>query len=80
MNHSIRNASMEVVSTSRLLDSLGSKEEWQRQSGYSIENAGIGVLKEGLDNALDACEETASRPSFTSPWTRPDSRSKTTVP
>jgi DNA topoisomerase VI subunit B len=49
---------MEVITTSRLLDCIGSKEEWQRQSGYSIEDSPLAVAKELIDNALDACEET----------------------
>jgi len=53
---------MEVICTSRLLDSIGSTEEWQRQSGYSMENAAIGACKELLDNSLDACEETGIPP------------------
>jgi len=55
-------ATPEVICTSRLLDSIGSKEEWQRQSGYSMENAGIGACKELVDNGLDACEETGIAP------------------
>ncbi|MGA2256329.1 MAG: ATP-binding protein [Thermoguttaceae bacterium] len=58
-------APMEVFCTSRLLDSLGSKEEWQRQSGYSMENAARGALKELLDNSLDACEEIGVPPVVT---------------
>ncbi|MEI8371870.1 MAG: ATP-binding protein [Planctomycetota bacterium] len=48
----------EVITTSRMLDCIGSAEEWQRQSGYSIEDSPLGVARELIDNSLDACEET----------------------
>jgi DNA topoisomerase VI subunit B len=53
---------MEVISTSRLLDCIGSKEEWQRQSGYSMADAALGACRELVDNSLDACEEAGVPP------------------
>ncbi len=55
----------EVFSTSRLLDCIGSRDEWQRQSGYSIEDSPLAVAKELIDNSLDACEETDVPPVIT---------------
>jgi tetratricopeptide (TPR) repeat protein len=56
--------SSEVLSTSRLLDCTGSKDEWQRQSGYSIGDSSLAAAHELIDNSLDACEETVVPPEI----------------
>ncbi|MGD0897007.1 MAG: hypothetical protein ABR915_04165 [Thermoguttaceae bacterium] len=55
-------APMKVITTSRLLDCIGSEEEWQRQSGYSMHDAALGACRELVDNSLDACEEAGVPP------------------
>lgn len=53
----------EVFSTSRLLEFF-SEKELQMQIGFSREGWPIALLKELIDNSLDACESAGVRPTI----------------
>src|SRR5262245_57687918 len=50
--------------TSRLLD-FASEKELQAQTGHSIDDWPLVVVKELFDNSLDACEEAGIAPART---------------
>src|ERR1019366_9407222 len=50
-----------VFKTSRLAE-FCSEKELVNQTGHQADEWPLVILKEGLDNALDACEETAVAP------------------
>ena len=53
-----------TLRTSRLLD-FASEKELVAQTGHSREDWPLVVLKELVDNALDACEEANAAPNIT---------------
>jgi DNA topoisomerase VI subunit B len=53
----------QVFATSRLLE-FCSKKELVLQTGHSVEQWPLVILKELLDNALDACEEANVQPQI----------------
>jgi DNA topoisomerase VI subunit B len=50
-----------VFTTSRLLDFVGQRE-LVAQSGYAVADWPAAIMKEGVDNGLDACEEAGVAP------------------
>ena len=53
----------QVFTTSRLLE-FCSQKELVLQTGHAVEQSPLVILKELIDNALDACEEAGIVPSI----------------
>ncbi|MRG55290.1 hypothetical protein GF108_06795 [Phyllobacterium sp. SYP-B3895] len=63
MNQNLPILNRETFRTSRLLD-FASEKELQAQTGHEVDDWPLVVLKELMDNALDACEEAGIAPSI----------------
>ena len=67
-----------TFSTSRLLD-FASAKELTAQTGHAVDDWPLVIVKELLDNAIDACEEAGIAPSSRWRSTTTESSSATTV-